>query len=88
MSALLSNLLPLDHTPEELASLDLHTEGRRVRCAPPAVVLSEETMAAADDMADWAWEDHQRHQIAKFEVAMRAGRLRALPSCFGALEAA
>ncbi len=53
MSALFDSILSLDHTPEELASLDLHTEGRRVRCAPPAVVLSAEEMAGMDETMEF-----------------------------------
>lgn len=56
MSALFDAILQLDHSAEDLAALDEHPEGRRVRCAPPAVVLSEEEMAGADDMSDFAME--------------------------------
>ena len=83
MSALFDSILPLDHTPAELAALDLHAEGRRVRCAPPVEALTQEMLDGADDMGEWA--DHQRHQVAKFEAAYRAGSLRGLPSVFGAL---
>lgn len=53
MSAQLDRALTFGHTLEELASLDEHAKGRRVRVAPPVVFLTDEQFAAVDETMDF-----------------------------------
>jgi len=51
MSAALDKALAADHTPAEMASLDVHAVGRRVRVALPPIHLTDDQFAAVDDTA-------------------------------------